>query len=106
MKEGTKVEIPLWLGEMLAVSQTSTNVSNVTLDLPDALSTKVLNALTADSKSVELRPLAPHFYSLGTRILELFEDEDLAEVLSDVCRSAIIALHHANHWLEFQEKSS
>jgi GINS complex subunit 3 len=96
MKEGTKVEIPLWLGEMLAVSQTSTNVSNVTLDLPDALSTKVLNALRADPKTVELRPLVPHFYSLGTRILELFEDEDLAEVLTDVGTVQTSAVTHVD----------
>ena len=84
IKEGTKLEIPLWLAEMLAVSQTSTNSTNVTLDLPDCLSHKVLNALKADARTVELRALAPHFYALGTRILELFEDEELSDVLSEV----------------------
>ena len=84
IKEGTKLEIPLWLAEMLAVSQTSTNSTNVTLDLPDSLSHKVLNALKADARTVELRALAPHFYALGTRILELFEDEELSDVLSEV----------------------
>jgi hypothetical protein len=33
---------------------------------------------------VDLRSLAPHFYGLGARILELFEEEEMVEVLSDV----------------------
>jgi hypothetical protein len=108
MKQGSKVELPLWLGEMLALSyvellQYSTTLheadtdnsqslntsSLVTLDPPSALSPRVLNALKADPRTVDLRALAPHFYDLGARILELFEEEDMIEVLSDV--GAILA---------------
>jgi GINS complex subunit 3 len=56
----------------------------VTLDPPSALSPRVLNALKADPRTVDLRALAPHFYDLGARILELFEEEEMIEVLSDV----------------------
>lgn len=59
----------------------------VTLDLPSALSERVLNALKADPRTVDLRNLAPHFYSLGVRILELFEEEEMGDVLSDVSLS-------------------
>jgi GINS complex subunit 3 len=58
--------------------------SLVTLDPPSALSPRVLNALKADPRTVDLRALAPHFYDLGARILELFEEEEMIEVLSDV----------------------
>jgi GINS complex subunit 3 len=58
----------------------------VTLDPPSALSSRVLNALKADPRTVDLRALAPHFYDLGARILELFEEEEMIEVLSDVRR--------------------
>ena len=84
MKQGTRVELPLWLGEMLAVGQRLGTSPLVTLDLPNALSQRVLNALKADPKTVDLRALAPHFYGLGTRILELFEEEEMVDVLSDV----------------------
>jgi hypothetical protein len=122
MKKGTKVELPLWLGEMLAVRfvicffkfqslSSSLSLSRtlvvtpkrtldaqidkatsrqlgtsplVTLDLPSALSPRVINALKADPKTVDLRALASHFYGLGTRILELFEEEEMVEVLSEV----------------------
>lgn len=56
----------------------------VTLDPPSALAPRVLNALKADPRTVDLRALAPHFYNLGARILELFEEEEMIEVLSDV----------------------
>jgi hypothetical protein len=56
----------------------------VTLDLPSALSPRVINALKADPRTVDLRSLAPHFYGLGARILELFEEEEMVEVLSEV----------------------
>lgn len=54
--------------------------------MPNALSQRVLNALKADPRTVDLRSLATHFYSLGTRALELFEDEDeeMVGVLSEV----------------------
>lgn len=44
-----------------------------------------MNALKADPRTVDLRSLAPHFYSLGERILELFEEEELVDVLMEVC---------------------
>jgi hypothetical protein len=56
----------------------------VTLDPPAALSQRVLNALKADPRTVDLRALAPHFYNLGARILELFDEEEMIEVLSEV----------------------
>ncbi|KAF1977515.1 DNA replication complex GINS protein PSF3 [Bimuria novae-zelandiae CBS 107.79] len=94
MKSGSKVELPLWLGEMLALSQNmGTNTSLVSLDHPTALSHRVLNALKADARTVDLRSLAPHFYNLGARILELFEEEEMIEILSDAfkSRAAVIA---------------
>jgi hypothetical protein len=65
-------------------SQSLNTSSLVTIDPPSALSPRVLNALKADPRTVDLRALAPHFYNLGARILELFEEEEMIEVLSDV----------------------
>lgn len=56
----------------------------VQLDMPEALSERVMNALKADPRTVDLRALAPHFYSLSERILELFEEEEMVDVLTDV----------------------
>jgi GINS complex subunit 3 len=98
LKSGTRVDLPLWLGEMLAVSSPSASKSLVTLDLPPCLSPRVMNALKADPKSVDLRAQAQHFYSLGARILELFEEDEILDVLTESfrIRAAEIGDHAAN----------
>ena len=55
-----------------------------TIDLPPSLSQRVLNALKANARTVDLRAQAQHFYSLGARMLELFEEDEIADVLGDV----------------------
>lgn len=55
--------------------------------MPPALSERVMNALKADPRTVDLRSLAPHFYSLSERLLELFEEEEMVDVLTEVCNS-------------------
>lgn len=56
----------------------------VSLDFPAALSQRVINALKADPNTVDLRAQAPHFYALASRILELFEEEEIVDVLLEV----------------------
>lgn len=86
IEHGTKLDLPLWMAEMLAVSKPAGPNSNslVTLDMPPALGQRVINALRADPRSVELRAQAQWFYGLGERMLELFEEEDMVDILSDV----------------------
>lgn len=70
---------------MLGVSQrlgTMTNV--VSLDLPTALAPRIQNALKADPRTVDLRALASHYYSLGERILGLLEEDELVDILTEV----------------------
>ena len=43
-----------------------------------------MNALRADAKTVDLRSQASHFYSFAARILELFEDEEMVDILTEV----------------------
>ena len=84
--QNTKLDLPLWMAEMLAVSKPAGpgSASLASLDLPPALGQRVLNALRADPKSVDLRAQAQSFYGLGERMLELFEEEETVEVLNDV----------------------
>ncbi|KAI5809031.1 hypothetical protein DFH27DRAFT_542197 [Peziza echinospora] len=98
IKANTPLTLPLWLAEFLAISQPTSRTPLVSLDLPTCLSTRVQNALKADPKSVDLRALATHFYALGCRVLQLFEDEELADVLADSFRkrAAEVADHAHN----------
>lgn len=71
-------------GELTDQSNPAGSSSLATLDLPAALSHRVMNALKADPKTVDLRAQAPHFYNIGARMLELFEEEDMVDILTDV----------------------
>lgn len=93
IESGTKLELPLWLAEMLAVSRPSPSADNLaSLDMPKALGQKVINALLADPTSVQVRDHATYFFGLGERMLELFEDEDLIITLLEVSVSPSLAI--------------
>lgn len=47
-----------------------------------------MNALKADPRTVDVRAQAPHFYSVGARMLELFEEEEMVDILTEVCNSS------------------
>ncbi len=86
IKAGTRVSLPLWLSTLLAVQRLGPSASQTlcTLDLPASISPRVLAALNAGPKTVDLRQLASHYYDLAARVLELFEEEEIVEVLSEV----------------------
>lgn len=86
IKRGMRTTLPLWLGELLAVQRLG-NSAIVNLDLPETLSPRVLNALKADPKSVDMRALAQHFYGLAARVLDLFEEEEIVDILTEVGQS-------------------
>ncbi len=98
---GTRLDLPLWLAEMLAVSKPGGpgSASLATLDLPAALGPRVLNALRADPVSVDLRAQAPWFYGLGERMLELFDEEEVGDVLTDVRMLLKSSICYARHLL-------
>ena len=56
----------------------------MTLDFPATLQQRVINALTADPRTVDLRAQAPHFYALGARIMDLFDDPTVLQTLLNV----------------------
>ncbi|KAJ4291244.1 DNA replication protein [Collariella sp. IMI 366227] len=97
LKSGTKVSLPLWLAEMLAIANTGDieGKSFVTFDLPSALGNDVIQALKADPRAVPLRDQSAHFYGLATHMMELSEEQELAAVLRKtfVTRASEIALH-------------
>ncbi|KAL2823899.1 hypothetical protein BDW59DRAFT_148176 [Aspergillus cavernicola] len=98
IKAGTRIDLPLWLGEMLSIGARLGTSRLVTLDIPSALSERVMNAFQADPRTVDLRSLAPNYYRLSERVLELFEEEEMIDILSNTFkkRAAEIADHAHN----------
>ena len=79
----TPISLPLYLAELLAVQQLDSRPL-LTLDLPASLGPRVLNALKADAKSVDLRALDVYFFEGASRVLELLEEEGVGDVVSEV----------------------
>ncbi|KAH6983278.1 Psf3 protein [Ilyonectria robusta] len=96
LKSGTPLSLPLWLAEMLALSTLPDDSgAPLTLNLPPCLSSAVQAALAADPRAVPIRDQSPHFYGVGVRMLDLFEEAALAAVLRKtfVVRAADVGLH-------------
>ncbi|MCJ1381744.1 DNA replication protein [Xylographa soralifera] len=97
MKKGSQASLPLWLGGYLALQPIGSSPI-VNLDLPACLAPRVLNALKADPKTVDLRAQAAYFYELAARTLDLFEEDEIVDVLSETFkqRAGEIADHAHN----------
>lgn len=67
----------------------------LTLNLPPCLGQQVVNALKADPRSVAVRDQSAHFYGIGVRMLDLFDEAELGKTLrkSFVVRATDIGLH-------------
>ncbi|KAI9800659.1 MAG: hypothetical protein M1825_003981 [Sarcosagium campestre] len=81
MKRGTRVELPIWLGHNLVVGTGPGSETLVNAEPPDALSSRVLNALKADARTIDIRAIAPYFYNLGAKVLEISEEEEIISTL-------------------------
>jgi hypothetical protein len=85
VKKDQSLSLPLWLASYLATSSIGASPA-LTMDLPASLAPRVLNALKADPRTVDLRAQAPYFYEVACRALDLFEEDDIVDVLVDVSR--------------------
>ncbi|KAK0386971.1 hypothetical protein NLU13_5284 [Sarocladium strictum] len=96
LKPSTPLSLPLWLAEMLALAASpSSSTAPLTLNLPSCLSETVISALRADPRSVALRDQNVHLYGVGTRMLDLFDERELGQVLRKtfVVRAGQVGLH-------------
>lgn len=97
LKPGTALSLPLWLAEMLALANPGDDSSKapLTLNLPPCLSEQVVSALKADPRAVAIRDQSAHFYGVGVRMLDLFDEGELAAVLRKtfVARAEDVGLH-------------
>ena len=84
IQKGAQLALPLWLAGYLAVQSFGTSV--LSMDLPTSISPRVLNALKANPKTVDLSAQAPHFYELAARALDLFEEDEIVDILTEVRR--------------------
>jgi GINS complex subunit 3 len=97
IRKGAPVAMPLWLASFLAPQQFA-GQNALSMDLPTSLAPRVMNALKANPRTVDLRAQAPYFYALAALALELFEEDEMVETLLETfkARAAEIADHAHN----------
>lgn len=99
IKERSQVELPLWLAELLAISGITPDspTSFVSLLTPEIFSTKVLNALKSDSKSVDLRSRCSVFFWLAERWVAIFGDQELSNTVVEALRARAVEISDIAH---------
>ncbi|QSL65778.1 hypothetical protein MERGE_000056 [Pneumocystis wakefieldiae] len=101
IKEGTSLDLPFWLAEMLVIN------NFIDIELPSAFSSKVRNALKACPQNVDLRLFSTHYYLFGEKILNLLSDNELVNILIETfkLRLCFIADHAHNPHSMVEERA-
>lgn len=83
IEKGTKVDLPMWLAEVLAVCSTLEHTQDTFIELlePDFISAKVLNAIRADPKSVDLHRIMANYYKVCEKWAGMFNEKELIDVV-------------------------
>jgi GINS complex subunit 3 len=105
IKKGTRLELPIWLAEFLAVStippsdtereygdadpENEEDQAFVELLPPSYTSTQILNALKSAPTSLPLSTILKHYYAFIEKWATLFNDEELADVIIEVLKARV-----------------
>lgn len=99
IQKDTKIELPLWLAEILAICELLEESQQSFIDLlqPDFISPKVINAIKTSPTSVDLHAILPYYYRLTEKWASMFSDSELATVVSDTLKRRSLEIYnHAN----------
>lgn len=83
IENGTKLDLPMWLAEVLAVCSTLENTQDTFIELlePDFIAPKVMNAIRADPKAVDLHSIMANYYKLCEKWSAMFNEKQLVEAV-------------------------
>ncbi|KAI5970733.1 PSF3 [Candida margitis] len=87
IQSGTKLELPFWLAEILAVLEvTNSDSSFISLIDPDFINDKVLNAIKSDAKSLDLHKLSSQYYKMIEKWGKLFYEPKLVDQIMEMVK--------------------
>lgn len=94
LMKDTKVELPMWLAKLLATSEllSESDLSFVEMLTPDFVSAKVLNAIRAEPKSVDLHSLKANYYKLAEQWIHIFSDQQVAEIVMELLKQRALEI--------------
>lgn len=83
MEKDTKLDLPLWLAEVLAVCATLENTQDSFIELlePEFVAPKVMNAIRAAPCSVDLHSICANYYRLCEKWAAMFNDKPLVDAV-------------------------
>lgn len=88
IEKDTKLDLPIWLAEILAKSTIGEDNTQGFINLidPDFINSQVLNAIKTSATSIDLHKLLPHFYRLVEKWSTLFKDEELIHIVLNLIK--------------------
>lgn len=98
--ENAKVELPLWLAEILAICQILNGSDTCFIDLsePDFVGNKVLNAIKTGPTSIDLHKLLAYYYTLIQRWCTIFPNPELVDTVLTMFKERASAIsNYANN---------
>lgn len=84
--EGTKVDLPLWLAEVLATTNVTEDYGFIELLQPDSLNNAVKNAMMSDAVTLDLHSILPNYYKLIEKWCLMFNDKGLNDVVKQMLK--------------------
>ncbi|CCH43265.1 DNA replication complex GINS protein [Wickerhamomyces ciferrii] len=84
----TKLELPIWIAEILAICSVSDDSSSFFIEMiqPEAIGSKVMNAIKTSPTSIDIHSISQHYYSLVEKWGKLYTDKKLVDVVQQMLK--------------------
>lgn len=94
IEKGTKVDLPMWLAEVLATCEVVDGSDETFIEIlePEFISTKVINAIKADPNSVDLHTIMSNYYKLSEKWASMFMDGELVDVVMTMLKERALEI--------------
>lgn len=96
IEKDTKIELPLWLAEILAVCELLEESQQSFIDLsdPEFINFNVLNAVKTSPINIDLHKLVPNYYKLIEKWCVMFNDKELIETIMIMLRERAFEINN------------
>lgn len=96
IKKDTKIELPLWLAEVLAICLIldDSDQSFIELAEPDYINSKVINAIKSDPITVDLHTVLPNFYKLVEKWAAMFSEAELISIVMQMLKERAFEINN------------
>ncbi|ODV82297.1 DNA replication complex GINS protein PSF3 [Suhomyces tanzawaensis NRRL Y-17324] len=96
VQKGTQLELPMWLAEVLAICAILEDSQESFIDLsePEFISSRVLNAIKTNPRTVDLRKLLRNYYKLVEKWGTFFNEPSLIEIIMTMLKERAFEINN------------